>query len=67
MTYLQRDREGVLRPVRRVSIDRKLFEIACELSGGKILGGLLETLAIRFINSKRRERGEDPFVPERGQ
>lgn len=65
MTFMQRDREGILRPVMRVSIDRKVYDLASEISGSKVIGSLLESLAMRYINSKRRERGEDPFTVAR--
>lgn len=65
MTFMQRDREGILRPVMRVSIDRKIYDTASEVSGLKIIGSLLESLAVRYINEKRRERGEDPFAVSR--
>lgn len=52
MTFLQRDKEGYLRPIGSVTIDRRLYDELCDLLGNQSVGNLIEGLIVRFLEKR---------------
>lgn len=61
MTFLQRDKEGYLRPIGSVTIDRRLYDELCDLLGNRSVGNLIEGLITRFLE-KRTPKPEIDYV-----
>lgn len=61
MGTLQRDQEGKLRPIVRVTVNKDLYDSVCEEIGSRHINGLVDLLIQEWLNKRYKEAGRLPW------
>lgn len=61
MPTLARDREGQLRPVVHLRVNKDLYDAVCDEAGTRHVGALLDLLLQEWLNKRYAEKSLPPW------